>query len=160
MKQSIEHPAGQAQDAGGFASAGTSTHPGGSPSGGGPGAVARRAPAASDGDLAADPYAELKALAEHIRALDRVDLMLLSGMLLEELAGAKAEQLTKAELRVRAETLAGRAKPAGAYGRLVCPICGQPKQPRSLGVHILRQHADQLAAMPSTSTPTGPRVAG
>lgn len=107
---------------------------------------------------ATDPYAGLKALAEQIRGLDRTELMLLSGMLLAEIAGEKVEQLTRDELRRRAEALAATARESSAgYGRLACPVCAGPKQAHAMLGHIMRQHPDQAAAF---LPPKGPRHAG
>jgi hypothetical protein len=106
--------------------------------------------------------AEAQIVAELIRALDREQLLRLAGLLLNDLAAAQGDQLTKAELRARSETLAGSARRA-AYGRVVCPFCGKPKKAYALAAHIRRTHADRLVSpppAPPTLAREGPRHAG
>lgn len=100
----------------------------------------------------------VRELADQVCALEKEDLVALAGLLAGTVAAERAEALTNAELRVRAETVAGRARPAGAYGRVVCDFCGAPKKPHALADHIRRQHPDRLAETPGPRV--GPRTAG
>jgi hypothetical protein len=95
------------------------------------------------------PGTNVAASLELIRGMDKAQLQELTARLLADLGLARAEQLTRDELRVRAGILAGRAQKAGHYGRVVCPVCGRDKSPIGLDSHIFRQHADQLAQMPA-----------
>ena len=97
-------------------------------------------------------HPDVAAAAELINRLERPQLLQLVGVLLGYVAGAKAEQLSKAELRLRAAHLAAEARPARrgehpSYGRVICPVCAKEKQSHGLTSHILRRHHDHLVAM-------------
>ena len=62
-------------------------------------------------------------------------------------AGINGNPPGKRELRRRANYLANVAEVSKA-GDVVCPCCGRAKRQYCLAVHLRRQHADELAAMP------------